>query len=146
MLRRALLSAALASAPCSALLAQGHPQDVIGASFAGNAAVFSSRNAAGFSLGATGRGGHNGMARVGDDLYTTEQVGTGASAQFFLNRLDDATGVATRSFAITRDLRALAPGGTFALTAIAENSGNDQFVSVSTLSGAITVVGATGFG
>lgn len=145
MLRIALVLSVLALPNAVDVRAQGHLQDVLGVSFAGNAAVFDSRNASGFTLGATTRAGHNGMARIGDDLYTTEQVGTGAAAQFFLNRIDDATGIASRSVALSRDLRALAPGGSFALLAIAENGASDQLVSVNVLSGAITVIGGTGF-
>jgi hypothetical protein len=127
------------------LQAQGHPQDFLGLSFAGNVAAFDSSSGAGITLGQSTRSGHNGMARIGDDLFTTEQVGVGATAQFFLNRVDDETGVATRSVALSRDLRALAPGGNSSLLAIANNSTNDELVSVNLFTGTITVIGLTGF-
>lgn len=130
-----------------ALLGQSLPrEDLIGVSFAGTAVTLDSRAGFGQPLGSTGRSGHNCMARVGSLLYTTEQVGSGASAQYFLDTIDDNTGQAFRSVSISRDLRALAPGGQFALMAIAENGGNDQLVSVDVFNGVITVIGATGFG
>ena len=102
-------------------------------------------DASGQVIGATGRLGHNAMTRLEDDLYATEQVGTGATAQRFLNRIDEVTGAASRSVALTRDIRGLAPGGSFQLIGIADNSGSDQLVGISVFNGTITVIGRFGY-
>lgn len=140
-----VLSAAtlLSTAP---LLAQSLPQDLLAVTFSGNAVTLDSRTGFGQVIGQTGFTGHNCMARNGATLYTTEQVGSGATAQRFLDTIDDATGQATRLHALTRDLRGLAPRNATTLFAIADNGSNDDLVRVSTLSGAIVVIGAIGFG
>lgn len=86
------------------------------------------------------------MARLGRQIYTVEQVGSGATVQRFLNVIDDETGHASRTDPIARDLRGLAPGGQFTLMAIAENGVDDQLVRVDVFNGLVTVVGSTGFG
>lgn len=139
----ALLATALLAVAAHAQL---FPQDLIAVDFTGEAFTVDSRSGAGQSLGPTGRLGHNCMARLGRLIYTVEQVGSGATAQRFLNTIDDATGQAFRSVPITRDLRGLATGGQTDLLAIADNGTNDQLVRVSVLSGTITVIGSTGFG
>ncbi len=121
------------------------PQDLIAINFTGDAFTLDSRTGAGQALGPTGRTGHNCMARSGRQLYTVEQVGSGATAQRFLNTIDDETGQAFRSVSITRDLRGLASGSQAELMAIADNGTNDQLVRVSVLNGTITVIGSTGF-
>jgi hypothetical protein len=121
-------------------------QDLIAVEFDGSVIAVDSRTGRGDLIAPSGRAGHNCLARLGTQLYTTEQVGTGAQAQFFLNTVDDLTGQASRSLPITRDLRGLESGGGFNLIAIADNSGNDQLVRVNTLTGTITVIGSTGFG
>lgn len=138
--------ATLASALLAlSLPAQTFPQDLIAINFTGDAFTLDSRTGAGQALGPTGRPGHNCMARLGRQIYTVEQVGSGATAQRFLNTIDDETGQAFRTVPITRDLRGLAAGGQFTLMAIADNSGNDQLVRVDVFNGTITVVGSTGF-
>jgi len=138
------ITLALLTAAASAQ--QLFPEDLLGVTFDGTAVVLDSRTGVGRELGPTGRTGHNCMARLGRQLYTVEQVGTGATAQRFLNTIDDVTGQAFRSVPITRDLRGLAPGGQSTLMAIADNGGSDQLVRVDVLNGPITVVGSTGFG
>ncbi len=135
---------ALATALLAISLAAQFPQDLIAINFAGDAFTVDSRTGVGQALGPTGRPGHNCMARLGRQIYTVEQVGTGATAQRFLNTIDDETGQAFRSVPITRDLRGLAAGGT-ELMAIADNGTNDELVRVSVLNGPITVIGSTGF-
>lgn len=130
----------------ASLRAQTFPQDLIAVTFTGNAVTVHSRTGLGQILGTTGHTGHNSMARHGNALYTVEQVGTGPSAQRFLDVVDDVTGVATRTVAIARDLRGLAPGNSTTLLAIAENGNNDELVRVSVATGAIAVIGSTGFG
>ncbi len=124
--------------------AQGARQDLIAVDFAGNAYTLDSRTGAGSLLAPTGLARHNSMARVGRQLYTNEQAGTGTSPRF-LATFDDRTGQAIRSVPIARDLRGLAPGVNFTLMAIADNGLNDQFVSVDVFNGPITVIGLTGF-
>lgn len=130
--------------PCATALAQDFPRDLIAVTFGGTAVALDSRTGLGEALGATGRTGHNCTARVGRQIYTVEVVG-GGTPQRFLNLIDDVTGQATRTVAITRDLRGLAPGGSNSLLAITENGTNDQLVRVSISSGTITVIGSTGF-
>jgi hypothetical protein len=139
---------ALASASLALPLAAqtSFPQDVIAVTFGGDAVTLDSRTGVGQVIGPTGRTGHNSMARAGRQLYTVEQVGTGQTAQRFLNTVDDVTGVASRSVSISRDLRGLAFGGQFQLMAIADDGANDEFVRVDVFNGTITVVGSTGFG
>lgn len=117
-------------------------QDLIGVNFAGQAFAIDSRVGRGALLGPTGRTGHNAMARVGSTLYVSEQA---AGPTFFLDTLNEITGTATRSVAIARDLRGMAQSRNGGLAAIANGSAGDEFVSVSTSTGAVTVIGNTGF-
>ena len=126
------------------LLAQ-FPKDLLAVTFSGNAVTLDSRTGVGQVLSPTGHLGHNALGRVGGTLYATEQVGSGASVQFFLNEIDDATGLATRTVSLSRDLRALAPRTALTFHAIADNGQSDQLVRVSPTSGNIVVVGSTGF-
>lgn len=128
------------------LLAQSYPQDLIAVTFNGNAVTLDSRTAVGQVIGQTGFTGHNCMARCGGTLFTTEQAGSGAAIVRYMNEVDDVTGQATRRFGITRDLRGLAERNALTMFAVADGAPSDDLVVVSTVTGAITVIGPIGFG
>ena len=131
---------------CAQSLAQTpFPEPVLGVTFSGDAVAIDPHTGQGRVLGFTSRGGHNGMARIGATVWTTEQVGSGSSAQFFLNRLSDVTGIATRTHTLTRDIRALAEASGTELFGIAQGTLSDELVRIQVSTGAITVVGPTGF-
>ena len=131
--------------PVLVALGAGLPaQDIIAVNFAGQAFALDSGTGTGTVLGATGRTGHNGMARSGRQVFVNEMQGSGTTAQHFLDVLDEATGTASRSVALTRDIRGLAPGGQFKLLGIAQSSPTDDLVSIDLFNGTITVVGSTG--
>src|SRR5262249_37799814 len=105
-------------------------QDIIAVNFAGQAFALDSNTGTGTLLGSTGKVGHNAMARSGKQLFVNEQVGSGTSAQYFLDILDEANGTMLRSVPLTRDIRSLAPGGQFKLLGIAQASPSDDLVSI----------------
>lgn len=121
-------------------------QDLIGLNFTGQAFAIDSRTGVGQLLGNTGRTGHNAMARNGRTLFAIEQAATGASATFALDIVDDATGTASRSVTLSRDIRGLAPGGSFALLGVAEASPNDQLVRIDQFNGTVTLLGTMSHG
>ncbi|MBL8756295.1 MAG: hypothetical protein JNK15_23570 [Planctomycetes bacterium] len=135
-----------AAALLPAVTAQTYPQDLLGLTNSGTAVTLDSFTGVGQGIGPTGFTGHNAMARIGATLYATEQVGSGTAAQYFLDSIDDATGVATRIAALARDLRALAPRSSTTLFGVAQATGSDELVQVNTQNGAITVIGPIGFG
>jgi len=117
-------------------------QDLIGVDFAGQAFAIDSHVGRGGSIGPTGRAGHNAMARVGSTLYVTEQT---AGPTFRLATLNEISGVATPGPTLARDLRGMAGNRGGGLSAIAEASGGDLYVTVQPQNGAVTVIGNTGF-
>lgn len=127
------------------LTAQSFPQDLLCLNFSGNAFGMNSRAGHGTLLGATGRTGYNGAARVGNSIYACAQVGTLPPLQFFLDRIDDDTGQATRLFPLSMDLRGMAGTANGTLYAVAQGSPSDTLVRVNVSNGAITVVGPIGF-
>ena len=127
------------------LAAQTFPQDLLGLTFFGDAIGLASRTGHGSLIAATGQTGYNGSARVGDSIYACAQVGTVPAVQYFLDRIDDATGQATRLFSLSQDLRAMASTSNGVLYAVAQSSPSDVLVRVSVTSGAIATVGPIGF-
>lgn len=128
------------------LAAQTFPRDLLGLTFAGDAIGLASRTGHGALIAATGQTGYNGSARVGDSIYACAQVGSQPPLQYFLDRIDDATGQATRLFSLSQDLRAMATSSSGVLYAVAQSSPSDTLVRVSVATGAISVVGPIGFG
>ncbi|MBK8100888.1 MAG: hypothetical protein IPK26_27695 [Planctomycetes bacterium] len=121
------------------------PEPVLGVTASGSAVVLDPYTGLGRHVGPTGSTGHNGMARIGATVWTTEQVGIGNNAQYFLNRISDVTGAAVRTRTLTRDIRALAEASGSELFGIAQASPTDELVRIQVNTGAITVVGPTGF-
>ncbi len=120
-------------------------QDLIGVNFAGQAFAIDSTTGQGVLLGLTGRVGHNAMSRAGTTLFATEQSTTASGVQFHLDTLNEVTGIASRVSTTTRELRGLAKNRQGELSGITNEAGGDQFVHVQSSTGAITVVGNTGF-
>jgi len=126
-------------------------RDMIGVTFNGQAVEFDSRTGAGALLGPTGSPtsftGHNAMARLGNDLFTTDRTPTAPGVfQHHLDRINKTTGLCTRIFANVGDLRGLAAHPTLANTLCGVVDGAaDQFVRIALSGGAVTTVGPTGF-
>jgi len=98
----------------SCLLLEALPaqQDMLGVTFDGLAIAFDSHTGVGVSIGPTNPAlnlnGHNAMARLGNDLWSTDRTPLGTGFRYNLDRIDRATGFGSRIAVDVGDLRGLA--------------------------------------
>lgn len=139
--RSALLSSLLATA--APLIAQ----DMIGVTFPGQVLRIDRATGATTVL-ANGQIGKNCLCTTSDNrLISTVRSGTAATGfQYHLVQIDPFTGAETRLFGNTDfgDLRAMAPTRS-SILAIREASPVDELIRINQVTGAVTVIGPTGF-
>lgn len=132
---------ALAALPCFA-------QDMIGVTFQGDVVRLDSTTGSVTPL-ATGQIGKNCLACTSDNrFWTTVRSGTStANFQYHLAVIDPFTGAESLPFGANNvgDIRALAASPTGQLFGIRDTGGIDELVRFDLQTGAVTVIGPTGF-
>lgn len=131
----------------AALPAQSFGGDCIGITFQGAVLRFSPGTTATQQIGTAPPGG-NGMAIDNRDrIWTTTQTGVLGAFQHHLAVIDPLTGAVTLPFGTldVGDLRGLAAEFSGDLLAIRDGAASDELVRIDTDTGAVTVIGPTGF-
>jgi hypothetical protein len=121
--------------------------DMIGVAFGGQVMRIDSTTGA-TSVLATGALGKNCLANTSDNrLWSVIRIGT-ISTQSALVLIDPFTGAESTPFGLTNigDIRAMTGTEQGDLLAIRDVAGADQLVRIDTTTGAVTVIGSTGFG